>query len=131
MLKVPSNLPAELEDLIHQAIGCCIAVHRVLGAGLLEGIYTRAVCLELSAAQIAFDAEKVYPVKYREQLLCHQRLDLVVENQLVLEIKSVEHFSPLHRAQILNYMKVSGLRAGLLINFNVPVLQDGIKRFVL
>jgi len=106
-------------------------VHRALGPGLLESIYSRALCIELGEAAIPFEAEKHFPVMYRGRLLCHQRLDLIVGEQIVLEIKSVEHLSPVHRAQLLNYLHVSGLHVGLLVNFNVAVLQDGIKRRVL
>ncbi|MBI3403304.1 MAG: GxxExxY protein [Acidobacteria bacterium] len=116
---------------IHETIGCCITVHRTLGPGLMEGIYSRAVGLELTAAGIASAAETAYPVTYRGHLLCHQRLDLVVDRRLVLEVKAVEHVSDIHRAQLLSYLRVSRLRVGLLVNFNVPVLQDGIKRIVL
>jgi len=131
MLKIPSQLSDDLESLIHRTIGCCISVHRELGPGLLEGIYRRAVCLELNATGISFEPEKRYSVTYREQFLCHQRLDIVVEGQLVLEIKSVEAIIELHRAQLLSYLRVSKLPVGLLINFNVPVLRDGLKRIVL
>ena len=131
MLKIPSNLSDELEDLIHRTIGCCITVHRTLGPGLLEGIYSRAICLELAAANISFEAQKRFPVLYRGQLLCYQRLDLLVGEQLVLEIKSVEQLNQLHRAQVLSYLRVSKLPVGLLMNFNVLILQDGIRRIVL
>ena len=131
MLKIPSTLPAETEDLITRVIGCCIDVHRVLGPGLLETIYVRAVRIELDHAGIPYEREREVAVEYRGQVLCHQRLDVVVADQVVLEVKSVEHLSPVHRAQLMSYLRISKLRAGLLLNFNVPVLQDGIKRIVL
>ena len=131
MLKTTTSLPPDLESLIERTIGCCIAVHRALGPGLLETIYTRAVCIELDRAGIGYEREKQIAVNYRDELLCHQRLDIVVANQLVLEIKSVERLNPVYHAQILNYMRLSKLRAGLLMNFNIPVLKDGLKRFVL
>jgi GxxExxY protein len=131
MLRIPSSLPDDLETLVHDTIGCCIAVHRILGPGLLETIYSRAICLELTAAGIAFEREKTYPVMYRGELLCEQRLDFVVGGEIVLEIKSVEHLVPLHHSQLLNYMRVAHLRVGLLMNFNVVVLRDGLKRKVL
>jgi GxxExxY protein len=131
MLRVTSPLPDEVETLVHKTIGCCITVHRELGPGLLESTCARAVCIELHAAGLAFEAEKHIAVIYREQLLCHHRLDLVVANQVVVEIKSVDRLAPVHHAQLLNYLRVSGLRIGLLVNFNVAVLQDGIKRIVL
>ena len=131
MLKIPSPLSDEVEALIRQTIGCCITVHRALGPGLLETVYCRATQLELEANRISYENEKQFTVLYRGQALCHQRLDFVVANQLVLEIKAVESLSPVHRAQLLSYLRVSGLHVGLLMNFNVPVLQDGIKRVVL
>ena len=131
MLRIPTELPEELEMLMHRTIGCCIAVHRALGPGLLESIYSRAVCIELDTQGIAFETEKPFPIMYRGQLLCHQRLDFVVAGRLVLEIKAVDHLDPVHHAQLLSYLRASKLRAGLLINFNVPVLQNGLKRIVL
>ena len=131
MLRIQTPLSDELEDLIHRTIGCCITVHRALGPGLLERTYTRAVHLELTAENIRFEAEKRYPVVYRDHLICQQRVDLVVEGQLVLEIKAVEHLAPVHRGQVLTYLRVSKLAAGLLVNFNVAVLPDGLKRVVL
>jgi GxxExxY protein len=131
MLRVPSQLSQELEDLICRTIGCCITVHRTLGPGLLEGIYTRALHLELADAGIPFEREKAYPVMYRDHLLCHQRLDFVVAGQLALEIKAIAVMSEFCRAQLLSYLRVSKLPAGLLINFNVAILKDGIKRMVL
>ncbi len=131
MLRISSPLADEVETLIHETIGCCIAVHRALGPGLMEAIYSRAVGIELAAVGIPSACEASYPVIYRGQVLCHQRLDLVVDDRLILEIKAVECLNQLHRAQLLSYLRVATIRAGLLINFNVPVLQDGIKRIVL
>src|SRR5262249_44734194 len=131
MLKIQSPLSEELEALVHRTIGCAISVHRSLGPGLLETMYSRALCIELAATGIPFDREREYPVSYRGQLLCRQRLDIVVADKLVLEIKSVQHIDPVHRAQLLSYLRVSQLPVGLLMNFNVVVLQDGIKRVVL
>jgi GxxExxY protein len=131
MLKTATSLPPDLESLIERTIGSCIEVHRALGPGLLETIYTRAVCIELNRAGISYEREKLIAVNYRDELLCHQRLDIVVANQIVLEIKSVERLNPVYHAQILNYMRLSKLRAGLHMNFNIPVLKDGLKRFVL
>lgn len=130
MLRIPTTLSDELEDLIHRTIGCCITVHRTLGPGLFERMYLRAVCLELAANQIEFEREKRYPVTYRGHLLCHQCLDIVVDGQLVLEIKSVEHLHPVHRGQLVTYLHVSQLRVGLLMNFNAAILQDGLRRIV-
>jgi GxxExxY protein len=117
--------------MMHDTIGCCIAVHRELGPGLLEQIYSRALTIELRATGIPFEREKRFPVRYRGELLCDQYLDFVVGNQIVLEIKSVERFAPVHHEQILNYMRLAHLRAGLLVNFNVKILPDGLSRKVL
>ena len=131
MLRLPTTLPDDLENLISQTIGCCITVHRALGPGLLESICSRAVCIELEACGIPFEREKHVPVFYRERLLCHQRLDIVIDKRLILEIKSVERLNPVHAAQVLSYLAISKIRVGLLMNFNVPVLKDGLKRIVL
>ena len=131
MLRVPSPLPADLEEIVRVTIGCCITVHRALGPGLLEMIYSRAVALELTAAGISFVREKPYPVTYRGQLLCEQRLDFVIADAIVLEIKAIDMIAPVHHAQLLSYLRVSRLRVGLLINFNVAVLKDGLVRKVL
>ena len=131
MLRVQSPLPEEVEQLMRATIGCCIAVHRELGPGLRERIYSRAIAIELKAAGIEFEREKKYPVTYRGELLCDQKLDFVVANEIVLEVKSVEHLAAIHHAQIVNYMRIARIRAGLLLNFNVIVLPDGMCRKVL
>ena len=131
MLRVKSPLSEEIEQLVRATIGCCIAVHRELGPGLRERIYSLAVAIELAAAGIAFQREKKYPVTYRGQLLCDQHVDFVVANTILLEVKSVEQFAAIHHTQIVNYMRISKLPVGLLINFNTIVLVDGISRKVL
>ena len=131
MLKVSSPLSDEAERVIHDTIGCCITVHRALGPGLFERVYASALCLELTAAGIAYDREKTYPVTYRGEVISEQRVDIVVGGIIVLELKSVEQLSPLHHKQILSYMRVAHLRAGLLVNFNVAMLPDGLRRKVL
>src|ERR1700704_384312 len=113
MLKIQAHLSDELEDLIHRTIGCCIEVHRTLGPGLFERIYTRAACLEFSAKGISFETEKRYPVFYRDELVCQQRVDFVVDGQLVLEIKSVDQLASVHRGQVLSYLRISKLPVGL------------------
>lgn len=131
MLKIASPLPGELEDLIEKVLGSCVAVHRELGPGLLEGLYSRAARIELEARGIRFEAEKPIPVRYRDRVLCSHRLDLFIENRVVLEIKSVDALHPIHVAQVLSYLRITGARVGLLINFNVPVLKQGIRRVIL
>jgi GxxExxY protein len=131
MLRINTPLPDDSEELVHDIIGCCIAVHRELGPGLLEAIYTRAVGIELEARGIPFEVEKAIPVQYRGQPLCHQRLDLFIDKRVVLEIKSVDVLHPIHMAQVISYLRVTRTRVGLLVNFNVPVLKHGIRRVVL
>jgi GxxExxY protein len=130
MLRVHTTLPPDLEALVHATIGCCVAVHRVLGPGLLEAVYSRAVAVELRANGISFEREKAVPVVYREERLCEYRLDFVVADRLVLEIKSIERIADVHHSQLLHYLRLSKLRVGLLINFNVPILKHGIVRKV-
>jgi GxxExxY protein len=131
MIRVATPLDADLEELVHRTIGCCLRVHSELGPGLLERIYVRAICLELPAAGLPFEHRKRVPVFYRGRLLCEQVLDVVVDGRLVLEVKSVEQLAPVHQAQILSYLRASGIRVGLLMNFNVPVLKQGLRRIVL
>ena len=131
MLRVYSRLSQELEVLVHDTIGCCIAVHCELGPGLLEVVYSRALAVELKANNIAFEREKVFPVRYRDVYLCDQHLDFVIGGRLILEIKSVDQLADVHHSQLLHYMRLSKLPVGLLINFNVSVLKNGIARKVL
>jgi len=90
-----------------------------------------SVCIELDHAGVQHQREREIPVTYRGELLCQQRLDIVVADQIILEIKSVEHLNPVHRAQLTSYLRISKIRLGLLLNFNVAILQDGIKRVAL
>ena len=131
MLRTASTLSVETEDLITRVIGCCIDVHRALGPGLLEAAYSRAIAIEFDHCGISYVREKEIEISYRNQVVCHHRIDFFVADQVILEIKAVDHISPVHRAQIMSYMRIAKLRAGLLINFNVVVLPDGIKRVVL
>jgi GxxExxY protein len=121
----------ELDPLTERIIGCGIAVHRALGPGLLESPYQAAMCLELTAAGLGFERERLVPLTYRGRRIGEYRPDLVVESQVLVEIKSVQQFDPVFSAQVLTYLRVTGLRRGLLLNFGRPVLKDGIKRFVL
>ena len=91
----------------------------------------RALCLELETSGLTFEMERLFPVFYRGHLLCEQRVDLVVGGQLVVEAKAVDHINPMHHAQVMSYLRVSGLKVALLMNFNVAVLPDGLKRIVL
>ena len=111
-------------------IGCAIEVHRVLGPGLLESTYQQCLARELHLNGTAFNLEHPLPVEYKEvRLDCGYRIDILVENRLIIELKAVEEIKGIHKAQLLTYMKLSGLNTGLLINFNVKRLKDGIQRF--
>jgi len=122
----------EFDVLSNRVIGCAIEVHRVLGPGLLESTYRRCLAHELQCNNIVFASEHPVPVEYKGVVLdCGYRVDLLVEDKLIVELKSVEHIQPVHEAQLLTYMKLAGIRTGLLINFNVMQLKNGIKRYVL
>lgn len=122
----------EFDELSRKVIGSAIEVHRNLGPGLLESTYRQCLACELSHAGIPFQMEVPLPVRYKEILLdCGYRIDLLVSGDLIVEIKCVETLLPIHQAQILTYMRLSKIPLGLIINFNVTKLQNGIKRFVL
>lgn len=121
-----------INELTKSIIGAAIEVHRAFGAGLLESAYEECLCRELFLQNIAFERQKAVNLEYKGlKLDCGYRLDLLVENKVVVEIKSVDTLAPIHEAQVLTYLKLGGWQVGLLINFNVPVLKDGIKRIVL
>ncbi len=130
-LRITSSLPPELEALVTHTIGAMLAVHRELGSGMSEGVYASAARLELTERGIPFESEKIFAVRYRGNVLCHQRVDLFVHRQLIVEIKSVQQLHPVHIAQVVSYLRLSGARVGLLVNFNVPMLKQGIRRIVL
>jgi GxxExxY protein len=115
-----------------RVIGMGIEVHRQLGPGLLESAYEECLCYELAQAGVGFARQVALPIVYKGQRLALEyRMDMVVEPGLVLEIKSVEQLAPIHEAQLLTYLRLSGHRVGLLMNFNTAVLKDGIRRRVL
>jgi GxxExxY protein len=121
----------ELDLLARRVIGAAIEVHRVLGPGFLESVYESALCLELSTRGVNYERQAVVAVEYKGHFVGEGRLDILVENQLVVELKTIEAFAPIHTAQVLSYLKATGCKLGLLINFNVPVLKQGLKRVVL
>ena len=122
----------KFDELSKRVIGCAIEVHRNLGPGLLESTYRQCLACELSHENIPFQMEVPLPVRYKEMLLdCGYRIDLMVSGDLIVEIKSVETLLPIQHAQILTYLRLAKIPVGLLINFNLPKLQNGIKRFVL
>jgi GxxExxY protein len=121
-----------LNELTYRTIGAAIEVHRTLGPGLLESTYRECLCRELSLRGISFRRECGLPLEYKEiRLDCGYRIDLLVADLVVVEIKAIEMLAPVHDAQLLTYLRVGGWRVGLLINFNVVVLKDGIHRRVL
>ncbi|MCZ7646890.1 MAG: GxxExxY protein [Planctomycetota bacterium] len=119
------------KDLTDRVLASAIEVHNALGPGLLESAYGECLCVEFSERGIAFEREVPLPVAYKgRKLNCGYRMDFVVEKSVVLELKSVEEVSVIHEAQLLTYLRLSGLRVGLLINFNVGKLKDGLRRRV-
>jgi GxxExxY protein len=112
-------------------IQCAIEVHRQLGPGLLESIYESAMAIELEQAGLGFQRQVPMSILYRERLIGEHRIDLIVENSVVVELKSVERFDPVFEAQVLTYLKLTKLKTGLLINFNSRLITEGIRRFSL
>jgi GxxExxY protein len=124
----PSSLVAH-RQLTESIIGAAIEVHRAPGPGLLESAYEECLCYELGVSGIRFDRQRPLPVSYKGVLLdCGYRVDLFVEDTVVVELKTVERLLPIHEAQLLTYLKLMDRRVGLLVNFNVPMLKQGIKR---
>jgi GxxExxY protein len=125
-------LPEQRDPLTDQVIGCAIRVHKTLGPGLLESAYEECLAYEFSKAGLSFHRQAPLPVIYDAvRLDCGYRVDFIVDAQLLIELKSVEKTLPIHDAQILTYLKLSGCRVGLLMNFNQGTLMAGLKRFVL
>jgi len=122
----------EFDELSNRVIGCALEVHRELGPGLLESTYEQCLAHELKLNGIRFKLQHPQPVEYKGlRLDCGYRVDLIIEDQLIIELKSVELIKGIHEAQLLTYMKLAGVKIGLLVNFNVTKLKCGIKRFVL
>jgi len=121
----------ELNKLSQKIIGCAIEVHRRLGPGLLESIYEKALCIELAFAGLKFERQKILSIKYREKPLGEFKIDILVEGTIVLELKAVDRYDPVFKAQLLSYMKLGNYKLGLLINFNRNLLTDGVKRVIL
>lgn len=121
----------EMDRLAREVIGAAIEVHRCLGPGYEEAVYERALKVELDLRGIPYEAQVAVTVDYKGYPVGSGRIELVVGGVLILELKAVEELAPVHTAQIISYLKASGLKLGLLINFNVPLLKDGLKRIVL
>ena len=121
----------DINQLTGQIIGAAIEVHKTLGPGLLESAYEECLCRELSLRGFSYERQKEVPVTYKGvRLDCGYRLDIVVSESVILELKACDRLERIHQAQLLTYLKLTGIKYGLLINFNVPVLKDGIKRMV-
>ena len=117
--------------LVSEVINCAIEVHKTLGPGLLESAYEACLCREFELRKIPFRRQAPLTFEYKGMTIdCAYRMDIVVADSLLLELKSVEQLHPIHQAQIISYLKLSKLEQGLLINFNVPLLKDGLKSFV-
>ncbi|HOX92308.1 MAG TPA: GxxExxY protein [Spirochaetales bacterium] len=118
--------------LTERIIGCAVAVHRELGPGLLESVYEEALGIEFKASGLRFSRQLELPILYKGEVLGNcLRVDLVVENQVVVEVKAVDRVNPVYMAQVLSYMKLGNWPVGLLLNFNVPLLKNGIQRIIL
>ena len=117
--------------LTEQIIACAIEVHRHLGPGLLESVYESALCIELATAGLSLKRQVGIPLHYKGILISEHRPDLIVDEHVIVEVKSVERFDSVHMAQVLTYLRVAGLRTGLLVNFNSALLKHGIKRVLL
>jgi GxxExxY protein len=122
---------ASINVITDKIIGCAIEVHKQLGPGLLEQTYETAMCVEMTEAGVAFTRQTAVPVLYKGLQIGEHRADLIVEKAVVVELKSVERYDPVFMAQVLTYLRCTGLRVGLLINFNGRVLRTGIRRFIL
>lgn len=126
------NTEMELNKITEEIIGAAIEVHKALGPGLLESAYEECLCRELALRGIPFERQIPLPVEYKgTKLDCGYRLDLLVSGGVVVELKACESIEPIHEAQLLTYLKIGRWRLGLLINFNVPILKDGIRRRIL
>lgn len=135
MVENAARLPADLrreDELSKSIIGAAIAVHRAMGPGLLESVYHECMLIELDAVGMKTRSEVSIPLEYRgRKLNAAHRLDLLVEELVVVELKAVEALAPIHDAQLLTYLRLTGKRLGMLFNFNVPYLKDGMRRLVL
>ncbi len=121
----------DIDELAHRVIGVAIEVHKVLGPGFLESVYEEAMAVELNEQRIGFDRQVTFTVPYKDKKVGEGRLDFLIEGQLVIELKAIDKLAPIHTAQVLSYLKATGCRLGLLINFNERLLRSGIQRVIL
>jgi GxxExxY protein len=131
MIRVPSPLDDETEKYVFETMACGFAVHKAIGPGYGEKIYKNAFSVELLARQIPFECEKSFIVKYRDKPVGTHRLDLIVRGRVAVELKAVKRLKRVHEAQVLAYLKASGLRVALLMNFGGATLKEGLRRIVL
>lgn len=127
----PKRLPEQDDPLTRRIIACAIEVHKRLGPGLLEKLYQEAMVVEMELNGLMVEKNVKVPVEYKGRFIGEYFIDILVEGNVILELKSVERHDPVFEAQILSYMKLTGKKVGLLINFNSKMVKDGIKRFVL
>ena len=120
----------ELDQLVRDVIGAAIEVHRTLGPGFLESVYEQALSVELDLRNIPFKRQVALGVQYKGNRVGEGRMDMLVKDALIVELKTVDSLAPIHKAQAISYLKATGLKLALLINFNVPVLKEGITRIV-
>jgi len=125
------EFPADRDPLTEKIIGCAIEVHRQMGPGLLEATYENALAVEFELNGLQFQRQLAFPISYKGRVIGEHRLDLLIEKAVILEIKSVDRHDLIFEAQVLTYLKITGLKRALLINFNSRLLKDGLKRFVL
>jgi GxxExxY protein len=126
-MQEPGN---KIDELARAVIGAAIEVHRHLGPGFLESIYEEALGFELARQEIPFERQAEIGIKYKGQLIGRHKVDLLVDDSLIVELKAVDSLAEIHRAQVISYLKATGLPLGLLINFNAPVLKEGIQRVI-
>ena len=121
----------DINELTGEVIGAAIEVHKILGLKLLESAYEECLCREFELRDLFYERQKELPIEYKgAKLDCGYRLDILVKKILILDLKACERLEPIHEAQLLTYLRMTGIKVGLLINFNSPVLKDGIKRLV-
>lgn len=121
----------DLNEITERIISCAIEVHRNLGPGLLESVYDKAMCHEIALRGMRFRNQVAVPILYKGTVLGEHRIDLIVEDEIIVELKAVDRMDPVFKAQILSYLRMTNKNLGLLINFNVPYLKDGIQRVIL
>jgi GxxExxY protein len=128
--RVTSRLPADVDALVYRIIGCGLEVHNALGPGFVESVYHRAMKIESRHQGLEFKTEHLVNVSCRGEVLMGHRVDLLVEDQVIVELKAVARLEPIHTSQVVSYLRATGLRAGLLMNFNSQWLRGSIKRVV-